>query len=447
MPEEETLQEDLLADQHESSPGENFAAINVFAPLQPAEAPPAHFGERLSPFSYVMNSVEAGIGEDSGTQRHGHHNETQEEQTRPDMHFEYGMRYTQDPEQESSGTHDDSALSAEIAISEDDHGQATPGMGSSLSAEGSDKPDFDDISLGDLELDEDEDFIDEEDDFIDEEEDDFIDEEDDFIDEENEDLIKVDEVNSIDEAMEAGEELDKNDSDTSELADETLHAETPDDEELTELVSTFDRQTVDKSELRRYLASLDDEEETLESLEEESLAALDEEPVTLLHVPGSRKILQNIFLGLLNLLLVGTLALQYVDQHYLQLAGSARFAPYIPWVCRVLECPPTEAEEIASLYSQEFLIRTHPEIDNALELSFIFRNDADRNLPFPGLELSLSDNSNQVIANRLITPDEYLPAELQQFDRMPGKSSIQVKLELVDPSEEAVNYTMAFRAL
>jgi len=157
--------------------------------------------------------------------------------------------------------------------------------------------------------------------------------------------------------------------------------------------------------------------------------------------------LQNIFLGLLNLLLVGTLALQYVDQHYLQLAGSARFAPYIPWVCRVLDCPPTEAEEIASLYSQEFLIRTHPEIDNALELSFIFRNDADRNLPFPGLELSLSNNSNQVIANRLITPDEYLPAELQQFDSMPGKSSIQVKLELVDPSEEAVNYTMAFRAL
>ena len=74
--------------------------------------------------------------------------------------------------------------------------------------------------------------------------------------------------------MEAGEELDKNDCDTSELADETLHAETPDDEELTELVSTFNRQTVDKSELRRYLASLDDEEETLESLEEESLAAL-----------------------------------------------------------------------------------------------------------------------------------------------------------------------------
>ena len=440
MPEEETLQEDLLADQHESSPGENFTAINVFAPLQPTEAPPAHFGERLSPFSYVMNSVEAGLGEDSGTQRHGHHRETQEEQTRPDMHFEYGMRYTQDTGQESSGTVDDSALSAEIAVSEDDHGQATPGMGSSLSAEDSDKPDFDDISLGDLELDEDEEFIDEEDE-------DFIDEEDEgFIDEENEDLIDADEVNSIDETVEAGEALDEENSDASELADETLRANTPDDEELTELASTFDRQTVDKSELRRYLASLDDEE-TLESLEEESLAALDEEPVTLLHVPGSRKILQNTFLGLLNLLLVGTLALQYVDQHYLQLAGSARFAPYIPWVCRVIDCPPTEAEEIASLYSQEFLIRTHPEIENALELSFIFRNDADRNLPFPGLELSLSDNSNQVIANRLITPDEYLPAELQQFDSMPGKSSIQVKLELVDPSEEAVNYTMAFRAL
>ncbi|HTQ99369.1 MAG TPA: DUF3426 domain-containing protein, partial [Candidatus Acidoferrum sp.] len=70
----------------------------------------------------------------------------------------------------------------------------------------------------------------------------------------------------------------------------------------------------------------------------------------------------------------------------------------------------------------------------------------DQPQTFPNLELDFSDPTNKLMANRLFTPQEYLPAELQQVDKMPAKSSVQVQLELVDPGSEAVNYKVVLHS-
>ena len=117
----------------------------------------------------------------------------------------------------------------------------------------------------------------------------------------------------------------------------------------------------------------------------------------------------------------------------------------MPYVCRILECPLVERSQLASLVSEQLLVRSHPGYAQALEVSFIFRNDALEAQPFPALELSFNDTSNQLLANRLFKPADYLPGELQTSE-MSAQSSLQITLELVDPGSEAVNYTLAFRA-
>ena len=88
----------------------------------------------------------------------------------------------------------------------------------------------------------------------------------------------------------------------------------------------------------------------------------------------------------------------------------------------------------------QLLVRSHPTEPDALEVSFVFHNDAATPQAFPKLALAFSDIDNHLLANRLFSPDEYLPPELSILKQMPPKSSVQIQLELADPGKEAVNY-------
>ena len=207
--------------------------------------------------------------------------------------------------------------------------------------------------------------------------------------------------------------------------------------------STYQRTITDKTALRQHLAELEDDE-ALEPLDDNTLGAFADEPVTLSTVPRRGR-LHTFVLFSANLLLVAVLVLQYFYVNLDALNRSARMAPLMPYVCRILECPLVERSQLASLVSEQLLVRSHPGYAQALEVSFIFRNDALEAQPFPALELSFNDTSNQLLANRLFKPADYLPGELQTSE-MSAQSSLQITLELVDPGSEAVNYTLAFRA-
>lgn len=204
----------------------------------------------------------------------------------------------------------------------------------------------------------------------------------------------------------------------------------------------------EKSRLRSMLGSLQDDE-GLEPLDDADLELLDEDPVLLDAARAERRRrLEQLGLGLAAIILLLGLVLQFINAHLEALNQRASFAPFRPLVCRLLDCPvPPGSAHFGSLYSQELLIRTHPRVPDALEVSFLFRNDANAAQPFPGLELSFRDLNNALLANRLFRPAEYLPPELRPLGLMPPNSSVQILLELADPGPAAVNYTMAFREL
>lgn len=281
-----------------------------------------------------------------------------------------------------------------------------------------------DVPLGDFDLDSNEDF------------------EEDEEEEEYEDETEVDAELDEDEEFDDEDEVDADDI-IAGSADTNAADEVDDRPEPPLYRSTYQRTITDKTALRQHLAELEDDE-ALEPLDDNTLGAFADEPVTLSTVPRRGR-LHTFVLFSANLLLVAVLVLQYFYVNLDALNRSARMAPLMPYVCRILECPLVERSQLASLVSEQLLVRSHPGYAQALEVSFIFRNDALEAQPFPALELSFNDTSNQLLANRLFKPADYLPGELQTSE-MSAQSSLQITLELVDPGSEAVNYTLAFRA-
>src|SRR5690606_33224661 len=128
----------------------------------------------------------------------------------------------------------------------------------------------------------------------------------------------------------------------------------------------------EKRRLRNMLGALHDDE-ALEPLEESDLEVLDEDPVLLDAARAERRRrLEQLSLGLASVVLLLGLVLQFVNTHLEALNQRATFAPFRPLVCRLLDCPvPPGAAHFGSLYSQELLIRTHPRVADALEVSFL----------------------------------------------------------------------------
>lgn len=297
-----------------------------------------------------------------------------------------------------------------------------------------DQKDFD-IPLGDLKLDA-EDFEDEFANAADEES------EESGFEEEAEDEYEDDAelLATADEAFGIARRHERDDQDDDDAEEEEEYEEEAEPEPPVAARVPAARVTADKTELRRHLAQLEDDE-ALEPLDED--IDFDDEPVMLDSAPR-RGWLATTSLVLANALLIVVLALQYIDANIETLDSSVNFAPFKPYVCRVIGCPPPERSQLDRLVSEQLLVRSHPRYAQALEVNLVFRNDAAEAQPFPAIELGFHDTSNRLLANRLFQPAEYLPTELRTSD-MPARSSYQVQLEMVDPGSEAVNYTLVFR--
>lgn len=201
----------------------------------------------------------------------------------------------------------------------------------------------------------------------------------------------------------------------------------------------------DKEALRQYLAELEDTD-ALEPLPSATMDSIEVDPLTLEVGHGFRKYAATFGWIMLSAVLLGALLLQMAAHNLELMQKSPLYSQFLPVFCRVLACPqPQRAAAVQSLYSEQLLVRSHPRVPDALEVSFIFRNDADTPQAFPLIELSFRDSGSRLMANRLFKPEEYLPPELAVLDGMPASSSVQVTLEMTDPGSDAVNYEIAFR--
>lgn len=194
------------------------------------------------------------------------------------------------------------------------------------------------------------------------------------------------------------------------------------------------------------------DEDALDEIPAEHLASL-KKIATPVELSGARQRAWGSRIGMLALILLlgATLAGQYLWRYRDSYSVDPRFRTAYEFVCdqfqaiTMLTCDLPQYSEIAAIRSDNLAVRSHPQRDDGLMVTVELRNTASFPQQFPILILGFNSASNEVIALREFAPEEYLDPGLRQFELMPVASPVQVSLPIMDPGEDAINYTLAFR--
>ena len=114
--------------------------------------------------------------------------------------------------------------------------------------------------------------------------------------------------------------------------------------------------------------------------------------------------------------------------------------------CPQLGCNLPPKVDVSLIKSSNLVVRSHPDFAGALVVDAILYNRASFAQPFPLLELRFSDINDQLLANRRFKPSEYLAGELAGQVEMPPQTPIHISLDILDPGQEAVNYSLTFQS-
>lgn len=145
------------------------------------------------------------------------------------------------------------------------------------------------------------------------------------------------------------------------------------------------------------------------------------------------------FLSLLTIMLLG---LQYLFFNADLIAKRYPNTGWLDQFCAVAGCiiPPQTNTKL--IQNNHLVIRSHPTIANALMIDAVIINHAQFKQPFPILVLSFENLQGKQIASRHFKPTEYLQGNLAGEQFMPSEQPIHFVLELMDPGQEAVSYSL-----
>ncbi len=154
---------------------------------------------------------------------------------------------------------------------------------------------------------------------------------------------------------------------------------------------------------------------------------------------------QRIALFFVGVLLAAVLAAQFLWQRLPIFSRIAEWRQVYEFACHFIACELPVYSEISAIRSDNLVVCSHPTMSNALTVSLSFKNTARFPQPFPVVILSFNSATDAVIALREFAPNEYLDIGLRDMTMMPVMSPLQIELNVMDPGDDAVNYTVAFR--
>lgn len=160
--------------------------------------------------------------------------------------------------------------------------------------------------------------------------------------------------------------------------------------------------------------------------------------------PNKHKWLLWSLLAALNISLLLLLIAQASWYHYEKLVKYPNVAAIYEFACQQLGCTLPELSDLSKIENRNLVVKSHPTVFKALIIETIITNQASFDQAFPDISLSFSDINNNIIAQRLFSPAEYLSTEVYNWPAMPAKQPIQITLEIIDPGPEAVNYKVEF---
>lgn len=147
----------------------------------------------------------------------------------------------------------------------------------------------------------------------------------------------------------------------------------------------------------------------------------------------------------LALILMGTLAGQYVYDQREQLHRYPELQPWLQRFCTLLECELPAPRDVTRIELLSRNVYSHPNVEGALMITATLVNHAPYAQPYPLLGLSLSDLQGRVVAQRRFRPEEYLHRPLGAEELMQPGVPVSLSLEILDPGSEALAFEFDFQ--
>ena len=147
-----------------------------------------------------------------------------------------------------------------------------------------------------------------------------------------------------------------------------------------------------------------------------------------------------LILGISALLLLLLLQLLYTGRNWL--AQQPLTSAFTKQACSLLGCEIKVPRDVAKINLLSRNVYSHPNTPDVLTISVSIQNDAVFVQPYPLIEISFLDKSNEVVALRRFTPEEYI----NNFNGELMKTGIpsELVLNISDPGEEAVRFQFRF---
>ncbi len=142
--------------------------------------------------------------------------------------------------------------------------------------------------------------------------------------------------------------------------------------------------------------------------------------------------------------LAGTIALllllgvQYLHVNSTQFAQDPSIRPILETLCPITNCALPLTKTPRKIVTVSHDVRSHPKVNNALEIRLVFKNKANYTQGYPILEITFSNPLGEVIARRKFSPEEYLTGGIQYALGLKTNQSQEINLKIVDPDPGAL---------
>ncbi len=170
------------------------------------------------------------------------------------------------------------------------------------------------------------------------------------------------------------------------------------------------------------------------------LKNIEPEPVEMDWIKVSRDWPRTLLWSALSILAAVVLAAQIAWYKFDHWSRVDPYRSYYESACNLIGCQVPARIDTSKIKVSNLVIRSHPNVGNALTVDAILLNHAGYPQPFPDLVISFSDINGKMVAARRFTPDEYLTGELAGRSKIPYNQPVHLTLDIADPGRNAVNY-------
>ncbi|WP_415894971.1 zinc-ribbon and DUF3426 domain-containing protein [Neptuniibacter sp. PT34_22] len=171
---------------------------------------------------------------------------------------------------------------------------------------------------------------------------------------------------------------------------------------------------------------------------------IEAEPVVLNRSNGAKASSPWWFIGCV--LAIITLITQHLWFNRGDLYWTHTYRPLYDTVCQHIDCQIPTRVNTAKITNQQFLIRPHSEIADAITIDLVLINEANHNQPYPALHIAFSDLKGRPVASRTLQPESYLDRSVVNLKSMPTHQPIQISLDLMSPGIRGINYQLELLA-